>query len=242
LESERLRFAVQVSTYAGGRFAGPLTVSRGQVWYGRPALAAGGARTLVAWRSRVRTTRAGNALGRVMSATINGAAVGAPVGVSTSDAIEGDVYAAMSHMDAAIVSWTQRVRGDAGNRVAIRAAGGARFARAEEISPCAAGAQPNGSGRDHLDSAAHAALDGNGRAVAVFGGTCDDGVGAARRPAGGPWQPPFGLQTQAEIGALRILSVGVSDAGEAVAAWWKQAPDPPGFDDAQLNVSVLPAP
>jgi len=241
-ESERTRFAVQVSTYARGRFSGPLTVSRGRVWYGRPALAAGGAHMLVAWRDRVRTTRAGLAQGRVRSATIDGGVVGAPVDISTSEAIEGDVYAAMNHMDAAIVSWTQRAAGDDGNRVAIRAARGARFAPAEEISPCASGAQPNGSGRDHLDSAAHAALDGSGRAVAVFSGSCGYGVGAARRPAGGPWQPPFGLQTQAETGAFRILSVGVSDAGEAVTAWWKQGPDAAGFDDAQLNVAVLPTP
>lgn len=83
---------MHVSTYDCGRFAAPRTVSRGPVWYGLPWLAAGGSRLLVAWRERARLTRAGIMRGRVFTAAINGATIGAPAAVSTSDEIEGDVY------------------------------------------------------------------------------------------------------------------------------------------------------
>jgi hypothetical protein len=236
-------FAVHVSTYDRGRFAAPRTVSRGRAWYGQPSLAAGGSRLLVAWRDRARLTRAGIIRGRVLTAAIDGATVGAPTAVSTSDEIEGDVYAAMNSSDAAIVSWTQRSRGDAGNRIAVRQAAGGHFAATEAISPCAPGVSAGGSGRDNLDTAAHATLDADDRAVAIFASGCGGVVGAARRPAGGLWQPAFGLTPPATTSsAVRILAAGVSDAGEAVAAWWNQPPDAPGFDDAALDVAVLPAP
>ena len=179
---------------------------------------AGGSRLLVAWRDRARVTRAGLIRGRVLTAASNGATIGAPAAVSTSDEIEGDVYAAMNSSDGAIVTWTQRSRGDAGNRSAVRQAAGGHFAAPEAISSCAPGVSAGGSGRDNLDTAAHAALDADGRAVAIFASGC--GGGAARRPAGGLWQPAFGVTPPATTdGAVRILAAGVSDAGEAVAAW-----------------------
>ena len=236
-------FAAHASTYHRGGFAAPRTVSRGRVWYGQPSLAAGGSQLLVAWRDRARLTRAGIIRGRVLTAAINGATIGAPAAVSTSDEIEGDVYAAMNKSDAAIVSWTQRSRGDAGNRIAVRQAAGGHFAAPEAISRCAPGVSAGGSGRDNLDTAAHAALDAAGRAVAIFTDGCGGGVAGARRPPGGPWQPPFGVAPPPTTNAaVRLLAAGVSDAGEAVAAWWNQLRDAPGFDDAALDATVLPAP
>jgi hypothetical protein len=99
----------------------------------------------------------------------------------------------MNSSDAAIVSWTRRSRGDAGNRIAVRPAAGGHFAAPEAISPCAPGVSAGGSGRDNLGTAPHSALDAAGRTIAIFANGCGGGVGAARRPAGGLWQPAFGV-------------------------------------------------
>ena len=237
LESERAQFGVQVSTYAAGRFAAPRTVSRGRVWYGQPALAAGTDRLLVAWRDRA----GGGARGRVRAAAVDGARIGAPVAVSTSDVVEGDVHASMNGADAAVVTWTQRAAGDSGNRVAIRASATVEFTAPEAISACATGVQPDGSGREHLDSAARAGLDRSGRALAIFGNGCGNGLGAAWRSAGAP-RAPFQLApATSRHNAFKIVSMGVSDAGEGVVAWSVAPPDPPSLDDAALRVAVLPA-
>ncbi|HEX6387918.1 MAG TPA: hypothetical protein VFZ89_00670, partial [Solirubrobacteraceae bacterium] len=145
--------------------------------------------------------------------------------------------------DGAMVTWTQRGAGDSGNRVAIRASALGSFAAPEAISDCAVGVLLDGSGREHLDSAARVGLDAGGRALAVFGNGCGAGAYAARRPVGGPWAPAFAVaRPAAQYAGFRILSIGVSDAGEGVVAWSAQPLDAPSFDDAVLRVTLLPAP
>ena len=65
-EPEVQRFSVQASDLADGRFGAPRSVSTGRAWYGQHALVAGGARALLVWRDRARSTRSGQVLGRVL--------------------------------------------------------------------------------------------------------------------------------------------------------------------------------
>ncbi|MDX6719404.1 MAG: hypothetical protein QOJ63_1658 [Solirubrobacteraceae bacterium] len=240
-DPESPRYTVQASVFARGRFGAPRSVSAGRVWYGQHALVAGGARALLVWRERVRRTRNRMVVGRVVAAAIDAHGIGRPFAVSRSDAIQGDVYAAMNATDAAIVSWMQRgPGGDAGGRAAVRSRGSAPFGAPQAISTCAGLTSQSGSGRGALDTAPRVALDASGSALAIFVDSCNPGPGvrAVRRTQAGTWLEPYALGTAGDRAEAQLVSVAASDAGEGVAAWLS-LPGERSFEVGDVRISVL---
>jgi hypothetical protein len=239
-DPEAPRYSLHVRVVTNGSPGRERVVSPRPIWFGPAALAAGATDVLVAWREKRRTTRAGEARGRVLTATVRAGTIGPTVAASRSDQIQGDIYAAMNRANDAIVSWVQIGPGaDSGDRVALRDAGRVAFGAPEPIGACAQATWQSGSGRGHLDTAARVALDQRGAAIATLRDTCDAniGVSATRRPVGGVWLPPIGLGMPGARDEQQLASLAADDAGEGVATWLA-LPGKRSFETGALRVSV----
>jgi hypothetical protein len=239
-DPEAPRYSLHASVVTHGSPGRERVVSRQPIWFGPAALATGGTQVLLAWREKRRTTRAGEARGRVLTATIRAGTVGRTVAASRSDRIQGDIYAAMNRANDAIVSWVQTGPGaDSGDRVALRRAGRSAFGAPEPIGACAQATWQSGSGRGHLDTAARVALDQRAAAIATLRDTCDPNiaVSATRRPVGGAWLPPIGLGMAGARDEQQLASLAADDAGEGIATWLA-LPGKRSFEIGALRVSV----
>ncbi len=239
-DPEAPRYSLHASVVMRGSPGRERVISRRPIWFGPAALAAGGTHVLLAWRERTRTTRAGEARGLVLTATIRAGAIAPTAAASRSDWIQGDIYAAMNRANDAIVSWVQTGPGaDHGDRVALRHAGRVAFGSPEPIGACAQVTWQSGSGRGHLDTAARVALDQRGAAIATLRNTCDPNiaVSATRRAVGGVWLPLTGLGIAGARDEQQLASLAANDVGEGVATWLALQGER-SFEIGALRVSV----
>ena len=64
----------------------------------------------------------------------------------------------------------------------------------------------------------------SGKAVAVW--SAFDAIRSAATTSGATWSPARDVATAPAGHALEAPQVGISDKGQAVAAWWRWIPDP----------------
>jgi hypothetical protein len=229
------RSSIQVSTYSNRRFHAARTASTAIGVAETLALAAGRHRAVVAWRDHGPPGQP--RANRVLEASIDGTQISRPVVLETTpNTLVQDVIASMSSRDGAIVAWQRADDGssvwDAFARgvIAIRPSSGAPFGVSDAVGESVEAASDPGL--------TAVALDPSGTALAGYGSF------VRRHPAAGPWGKAVQLRYRREDRdpanpAGTAIKLGVSDRGEAIAAWIVQYAD--GDGSSFLRAAVIPA-
>lgn len=223
--------SVKVSAYAGGRFHAAQTASDLARVGPTLALAAGGRRLLAAWRDE----GDGAAIrGRVLTAAIDGARLYPPVAaVSLPGRVVDEVSAAMNAIDGAAVAWEPIPRNtslseiDPTPRAAISPSFGAPFVQVHAAF-------------EGDDDAVRVALDRRGRGLMGYSGSLVRRF-SATAPPGRAIQlfHRYDYGQDAEI-YPSDMRVGLSDAGEGVAAWLIDGTQQSSF--SRVRAAILRAP
>jgi hypothetical protein len=196
-------YAVQAARVRRGRAQPAITVSRHPVAAIGLAVAAGGGRTIVAWRDAGLVTRE-LTRGRVLGAVSSGGRFSPPVALSATDRVAGFPAAAAGRHGELVVAW--QALGNGGGAIEAATAGpGAAFA-----APGSTGGTTNGFG---YRTAPLAAFDLAGNATIAWT-SADGALRAAARSPGGEWR-----LTALSPGPGHAPALAGGAAGEAIALW-----------------------